>query len=182
MIADTHDHHVGGAGDFDGLATRVVVGKTHCDVGADLVRDALQRGDPVRRQAAVPVEQDLVRARTDDGDRLEFGPVQRQEIPGIFQQHDGFLRHQPCDRLVFGRGPRLGFGTGADAGVGIAGGRIQQAEPEIDAQHAFDGLIKVRLGQEVAGERAGHAGMIIIQEMVDACLDAAAAASFVVAK
>ena len=46
---------------------------------------------------------------------------------------------------------QVGFGVGADFGVGIVCGRVQQAEPDEDAERAFDDLVNVGFGQEMVG-------------------------------
>ncbi len=107
-------------------------------------------GDRVRQRAAVPVEQDRVAERADDGDALT-GPDRQQSV--VAQQDDrapGGLAGQP---LVVGTVDDVG----GDAGVRVALRRVELAEAEPDAQHAGRRPVDVGRRQQPALQCFGDA-------------------------
>ena len=158
-LLPTHDDgHVRRLRQLDGLAIGVVGRARHRHARPHLVRDALQRGDGVRRPGAVPVEINLVRARTHNGDGLDLGLVQRQQPVGVFQQDNGFLRGELDVGFGLVRRPRLRLIGGADFGVGDQLRRIHQAQPDKDPQLTLDGLVNVGFRQEIVAQRGVQVG------------------------
>ena len=117
MVAHAHDAHVGPFRQFLGGAVGIPalelhlyvsafdlglggsVGipalELHLDVSAfDLGLDAVERAHAVGRQGAVPVLEDLFGAVAENGDLLDLGLVQRQQLAFVLEEDDGLLRHQ----------------------------------------------------------------------------------------
>jgi len=129
LVPDDRDDDVGLAGGLQSLLASL--GMQHAAIPSEPLADAPQGGNPVRRQAAVPVQQNLVRVAADHRQRAEALRVQWKE-PVVLQEHDRLAARLEGQGSVLLGGPRLR--SLADRLVGPAAGRIEQPEAALDPQ------------------------------------------------
>ncbi len=170
MVAHADDSDVGLARGVDGGIIRIVFGVNHARSVPHPGADAVQRGHGVGRIAAVPVQQHLAGAASDDGDRFKRGFIQRQQVIFVLQQDDGFLRHQPGERLVFLAFPGQ-FGFAADRVVRHKFRRIEHAQLYHHAEDAAQHRVEVGLGQPAVFDGGVDALAVTVEELVDARFD-----------
>ena len=158
-----------------GIVARVA----YANVRSDGRGNAAQRRHLIRRRAAVPIEQHLVRPWPDDGDRFDSRPIERQHAQFVFQEYDRLLRCPPRQRPMFIRAPRLDLSTRADRRVRHARRRIEQAKLDHHAEVSAQRLIDLRFVDQTFVDGLAHRISMLVEELRDAActLHAAACAS-----
>ncbi len=87
---------IGNGSSAGGRGARAAFGKGDGDLVAHFLFDAVQNADRVKRLhigAPSPAQRIDGGIGANDGDGLDFRPVQRQHIARVFEQGDPFLRH-----------------------------------------------------------------------------------------